>query len=57
MRVEFIEDIERADTHERLGDWESLKGWSMSLVFVWGLEFLLRVMVGYRCPFRQLGTG
>lgn len=57
VRVEFIEDLERADTHERLGDLERLESWSMNLVFLGVLGFLLQVMVWYRCPFRELGNG
>ena len=54
VKVEFIEDIygEREIRTEYPG-----KEKSMSLVFAWGLGFLLSIMVRYMCPLRHLGTG
>lgn len=41
MRAEFIEDIEKKQIQtEHLGDLER----KVSLIFVWGLGFLLRVV-------------
>lgn len=47
MRAEFIEDKERADTEEHLGDSERKR--RESLIFAWGLGFLLRIVVWCVC--------
>ena len=53
MRAEFIEDTECG---YRWSIWGLGKETHMSLIFAWGLGFLLRSMVRCKCPLRHPGT-